>query len=358
MIVVFADDLSGAAECAGAAVARGLSAEVQAVVSSAATADVVCIDSDSRSLPAEEAADRLVSMATEAAALRPAWVFKKCDSVLRGNVLAESRAVASVFGHATLLVVPANPSRGRVILDGIYRIDGRPLHETVFAHDPEHPRRTSRAADLLGGLASDVSVADATSPADIARHAATVDDRTLPVGAADFFAALLTRSCPAATQPDLHLKRIADTATSLLVCGSAASWQRRRETALALGIPVFGMPDDIEATEYGDALDALRRGRDAVIGIARSAGLTPAALAKGLGLAVSGILSATRIDRLLLEGGATAAAVVGAQGWTRLRVATAPATGVTGMVPVTPSECPAVLIKPGSYDWPAEIWPA
>jgi len=358
MIVVFADDLSGAAECAGAAVSRGLSAEVQTVVSSESAADVVCIDTDSRSLPAEEAADRIVSMATEAAALRPAWVFKKCDSVLRGNVLAESCAVASVFGRASLLVVPANPSRGRVILDGIYRIDGRPLHETVFAHDPEHPRHSSLVADLLGVSEGDVSVADATSPADVARHAAAVDGRTLPVGAADFFAALLARSCPAATQHDLSTERLADTATSLLVCGSAASWQRRRETALALGIPVFGMPDDFDAAEYGNVLDALGRGDGAVIGIARSAGLAPAALAKGLGLAVSGILSATRIDRLLLEGGATAAAVVGAQGWTRLRVVTAPTTGVTGMVPATPPECPTVLIKPGSYDWPEAIWPA
>ena len=58
MIAVIADDLSGAAELANAAVQAGLSAEVQMRFHAASDADVVCVDTETRSLSHEAAAAR------------------------------------------------------------------------------------------------------------------------------------------------------------------------------------------------------------------------------------------------------------------------------------------------------------
>ena len=48
MIVVIADDLSGAAELAGVASRHGLKAEVQTVFSADSEADVICVDAGTR----------------------------------------------------------------------------------------------------------------------------------------------------------------------------------------------------------------------------------------------------------------------------------------------------------------------
>ena len=71
-------------------------------------------------------------------------MFKKVDSVLRGPVAAEIEAALDGLGLDRAVLVPANPSRGRIIRDGAYFMDGVPLDETEFADDPMHPVRCAR----------------------------------------------------------------------------------------------------------------------------------------------------------------------------------------------------------------------
>jgi uncharacterized protein YgbK (DUF1537 family) len=59
--------------------------------------------------------------------------------------------------------------------------------------------------------------------------------------------------------------------------------------------------------------------------------------------------------RVFLEGGATAAAVVGQLGIQRFRAQPSPGPGVGALEPVG-QEGPLFLIKPGSYPWPEEVW--
>ena len=59
MIVVIADDLSGAAEMATLAVDHGLRAEVQSRFHACADVDVVAVNTDSRSATAQQAARRV-----------------------------------------------------------------------------------------------------------------------------------------------------------------------------------------------------------------------------------------------------------------------------------------------------------
>jgi len=149
-IIVIADDLSGAAELAGIAFAHGLSAEVQRQFEPSSDAQVIAVDTDTRTLSPAAAANRVRQVAEQVMASQPAWIFKKVDSVLRGNPRAEIEAVLQATGQRRALLIPANPSRGRVIAGGCYFIDGVPLDQTPFAYDPDHPRQAADVAALLG----------------------------------------------------------------------------------------------------------------------------------------------------------------------------------------------------------------
>src|SRR5688572_7435672 len=149
-IIVIADDLSGAAELAGIAFAHGLSAEVQRRFDPNCDAQVIAIDTNSRSLSSAQASSRVQKVAEQVAAASPAWIFKKVDSVLRGNLAAEIAAILSVTGLARAVLIPANPTRGRTIGGGRYFVNGVPLDQTAFASDPEHPRQSSDVNALLG----------------------------------------------------------------------------------------------------------------------------------------------------------------------------------------------------------------
>lgn len=345
MIVVLADDLSGAAELAGLAHRHGLAAELQTDFQPATGPEVLCLDTDSRLLPAEQAAARVAALARTVAATGPDWMFLKCDSVLRGPVLATARAAAAATGKTRIFLAPANPSRGRVIRDGQYFVGPQPLHETAFARDPHHPRFSSRVADLLGGDLTGVTVAEAAELADLVRHARSLDASALPVGAADFFAALLTVRAPRSPRPAAAIGRARKT---LLVCGSAAAWPQRRTEAP--GSPAFSQPHDPDAIARSLTTD----GR-ALIGIGQETAGAPEFLLAKLAETVTAILPRIQPDRLLLEGGATAATVVRSLGWTRLLV-TGAEEDVAALQPGTPG-APVVHIKPGSYPWPRALWP-
>lgn len=350
MIVVIADDLSGAAELAGAAVRHGLSAEVQTAFFPSTTAEVVCVDTDSRLLPPADATQRVAAVTHSVMAAKPEWIFKKCDSVLRGPVLAEARAVAETAGNPRILLVPANPSRGRTIRAGTYLVAGQLLNETFFASDPSHPRWTADVKALLNGDLAHITVPDILTDGDVRFQAGIIDAETLPVGAVDFFTALLTVRV---RQRISQRESIPTTGKTLLVCGSASAWPARSNPARARGIPTFELPHDT-----GAVVSALRAADAVLIGIGTGPAtwnVTPAKLNLLLAQSAAAILQQTRVERLLLEGGATAAATIAALGWTRLLAEQVADSGVAVLRPVA-AQPPMLFIKPGSYPWPEALW--
>lgn len=354
MIVVLADDLSGAAELANVAARHGLSAEVQTDFEPRTEADVVCLDTDTRLLPAEAAAFRVGSAAAAIVAAQPAWIFKKCDSLLRGAVVAEARAVAATTGHPRIMVAPANPSRGRVVRGGRYFVEGRLLAESPLAGDPAHPRLSSELERLLGGDLAGIETPDAGSDADLGALAARTDAAVLPVGAADYFSALLAhreKSGNHRYSPPPHI------GPTLLVCGSAASWSQRRAEAAARGVPIIALRS---ADALSETTEALRSRGCALFGIesGRDAGQSePATHLADLAFLVARIRPASSVRRLLVEGGATASAVLGILGWRRFQVAAIGESGIGIVRPLEVEDAPWVWIKPGSYPWPPESWP-
>ncbi|HEY0340124.1 MAG TPA: four-carbon acid sugar kinase family protein [Steroidobacteraceae bacterium] len=357
MIAVVADDLSGAAELAAAAVDLGLTAEVQTSLSLPTDRDVVCVDTDTRGRSATDAA-RIVQeiVATCVAQARPAWLYKKCDSVLRGNVLAELRATLQAAAKSQALLIPANPTRGRTIRRGQLFVDGRLLHTTEFAGDTEHPRTSARITDLLGGELENVFIPDVAREADLMRHAASVADGTLCAGGVDFFRALL-RKCQASRVSGSNGEPVVThrQAATLVICGSAAWWERRQQQARDCGLRAFGFP--LNPVEIAGALE---NGGSVLVGIGGNPSansVSPVVLAQSLAARCEEILRHARVERLLLEGGATAAAVLRQLGWTRLIAGERWPGGFCAFQPGGKVR-PSVFVKPGSYDWPAGLWPA
>ena len=361
---VIADDLTGAAELASAAADSGFFAEVHSTFDPTSTADVVCLDTNTRTLPPDQA-DRIVARATrDVLQLKPARLYKKTDSVLRGNVRAEIESVLRAANLTHCLLVPANPSKSRVIRSGTYYVGEIPLSETPFAQDPHHPRTTSDVRALLGESQLRIGIPDVGELNDLHRLAATLTPEALPAGGVDFFRAVLDRHTPAritATGP-LTL------ATPILFCsGSLHGWTTATAREFAVrNIPVLPMPAALRAAApasdaaldqwAGAVADTMASHPSSAISIGEGCNTPPDLLTARLAQAVARILRSTRISSLVIEGGSTASAVLQHLNLTRLDSLPTPTLeGVAALRPHT-SRSPLILLKPGSYPWPTELW--
>lgn len=122
---MIADDLTGALDASAPFAARGLKTVV--VLSpdglergdpALVDAEVICINTASREISADEAARRAGAAMRGLMALGPRLVFKKIDSRLKGHVAAELRAVLAASGRRDIVLAPAIPDLGRFVRDG------------------------------------------------------------------------------------------------------------------------------------------------------------------------------------------------------------------------------------------------
>jgi uncharacterized protein YgbK (DUF1537 family) len=345
VIVVLADDVSGAAELAGIAVANGLDAVVQTRFAPTSAA-VCCVDLDTRRLSAAAARRHCAAVTSAVLAVHPRWVFKKIDSVLRGHVAAETQAMLDVGPWRRALLVPANPSRGRTIRDGCYLIGGVPLDQTVFASDPEHPRLSAAVQDLLGCDDPRLEWGAADSPVAVARSAARIDDETLAVGAGDLFAARIACLTPTGRRARAY----ANAGRRLYVCGSPTAWRSGRlDECRRSRLLVFTPEHDLQTVAtalvfHRQALVTTRVGSDG------------AACVRELARMVAALVHRAVADHLFVEGGATGRAVLDEL---RCEALLAEHLIAPGLVALRPSGLPlaSVVIKPGSYAWPTSVWP-
>jgi D-threonate/D-erythronate kinase len=380
-IAVIADDLTGAAEIGGVAVRYGLAAEVQTAWIAASEAGVIVIDADTRSLPPQNAAQNAGKLAEQIQTSTVSWVYKKIDSVLRGPVVAEIEAVLDALGKRRALLVPANPSRGRVIRGGCYFIDGEPIDRTDFGKDPEYPARSPDVRRILG--TSEVAVlrpqeslpergiilGEAASVSDVTAWARRLDDHTLPAGAAEFFARILetrlARKAKQAAPPSSGMAR----GNALFVCGSASAQSRAlRHESERRGIPVLFVPKDRRAPG-GSPADLLPASTKAAAAALASHSqvllcLDPDSLRdpEGPGTLVNDLLDVVElligrgaVDHLYVEGGYTASALIRRLGWTRMKVERELAPGVVSLE-VQGKRRRLLTVKPGSYRWPDAVW--
>ena len=368
--VVIADDITGAAEMAGVAWSMGcrvgFTTSPARLAAAGADTDVTVLATDTRSMDCDEAVattERIVGAMHRDPTVH---IFKKTDSVLRGHVAAELKVLMRL-GYVSALLLPANPSKGRCICGGQYTIDGIPLCDTVFGSDPEFPARTSDAAAVVGdgaqsvtpqteSLAAGISIGDSCSDDDIAAYVRRFGDgRILFAGAADTFRSLLAAAgfSQRISEPFAGL---GDTRT-LLVFGSTVKHDIFREPFfLRNRVVVSNMPDEVfcgaDPRQWAcrmtdcSAADAvvLRIPQRAEVDAARARWLR-SAMARVTACAVGEYAP----QEMVIEGGATAFAVLTELGWSDFEVDCEIAPGVVRLRHVQTGTF--VTFKPGSYPW-------
>jgi len=159
-VAIIADDLTGALDTGTPFVAAGLAVAVAVDVENIPSAlrgapDVLVVNTASRALAPAEASARIGLAAIGLAMARPAFVFKKIDSRLKGNVAIESEALARAFGYRKLVVAPAIPDQQRFTRGGA--VTGRGVERPL----PILP--------LFAGPGADLIIVDAETDGDLDR---------------------------------------------------------------------------------------------------------------------------------------------------------------------------------------------
>jgi len=380
MIGVIADDLTGAAELGGVGLRHGLNAEVVRSGEPSGRADLVCVDTDSRSCEPVEAAKRAAAAAKMLRAAGAKWIYKKVDSVLRGQVTPEIEAVMKQLRLNKALLLPANPSLGRTIRDGTYFVKGKPIHKTEFANDPEYPRRYSQVVRLLAAPESfllrtvdgdrslangTIVIGEASTPADVRGWTEYCDETVLPAGGSEFFNALITGEV--ARPPDSDRFFGAATGREFFISGTSTNEAKQFVQAMKrCKTPVFTLPQELAwgAEFTPEAVTAVAQ--RVVAGFEESSRVILAVglpsvrdveiarqLAKSIVCVAEQVMRQVPVTRVYAEGGATAAELVRRMGWSRLVVLRELAPGVATLA-VDSGESILLTIKPGTYAWPAQ----
>lgn len=150
---IIADDLSSATDCGAQVVRSGLSVVVPlgdySLPTQARAAQVISVDTDSRSTFAAQAYAKVRAAAEQLFAEGWTHFYKSVDSTLRGNLGAEIEAVLDVVKPDCAVIAPAFPKYGRTTVDGVQYLHGRPLHETEFGTDPTAPVKDADIARRL-----------------------------------------------------------------------------------------------------------------------------------------------------------------------------------------------------------------
>ncbi|MGT2462570.1 4-hydroxythreonine-4-phosphate dehydrogenase PdxA [Sinomonas atrocyanea] len=392
-VLVQADDFSGAAEVGQQFTAHGFTARI--LLTTAATrlrdlssggSEVVVVDTHTRSA-APRAAHAAVTAAV-AGAGPAAVVFKKTDSLWRGNVGAELSALVGL-GYDVVLA-GALPAMGRTVVgaeplvaglplraSGLWSVEARPAPETLaelFASGPvrflglEVVRSSDvleRIRSVLGGPAPAVVVVDGETEADLS---AVVDavcslhlssgGRPVALAGTGQLAGLLARRLAADAAHSAHSpagRERPATATGhrgavLAVVGSASRAARVQvEHLAAAGVDVVD-PTSPQTQGAPGVRAALARGRSVALTVpeGRVDPSRSAALVRGLALAARKAQEGLRPD-LILTGGETAREVLDALGISSL----VPLAAVQhGAVVSLADDGRLVATKPGSFGDP------
>ena len=122
MKYVIADDLTGANDTAIQFRNLGYSVIVPLDVDFSQEvylADVIAVNTDSREMTPVESYRTVQDSAKAFALASQRDVYKKIDSMLRGNPGSEIEALADYLKASLIFIVPAFPSNGRIIRDGL-----------------------------------------------------------------------------------------------------------------------------------------------------------------------------------------------------------------------------------------------
>jgi D-threonate/D-erythronate kinase len=388
MVFVLADDFSGAAEIGGIGHRYGLRAEIQLNLDLHTTADLVVLDTNTRSLGEGEATKKIFETAT---ALRkwnkPFYLFKKIDSVMRGHLIPELNALQDCFNFKRILLMPANPGRNRKIIGGEYFINGIRLHETIFASDPDFPVVSSAIRERIGSYTStlkhvhitsadvppsaSIVTGDIQSKVDLKNYIASVGPDDLCCGAAELFEAFLEHlrfSPRPETSSGMALNKSEFT---LIINGSTVKNQNEKDWYHRLNVPQvplpgnfndveFDLPKDVANAWFQKVTDILGTRKVAVVTIDLPVQQNKILSEKFLKYFVE--LMAYIVQNLPMNkihfcvtGGATASALIRHFTNDKLFVKGEIIPGVVSLALRNDGQQGWFTVKPGSYPWPPRL---
>jgi uncharacterized protein YgbK (DUF1537 family) len=354
MIYVIADDLTGAAEIAGICRRYGLYTTLTlGEVKQTCDTEALVIATETRQMSLEKSEEVTRQLAESLP--HEVILFKKTDSALRGHVAEELGVLLEYTTYDRALFLPANPSRGRTLRNGVYYIDNVPLDKTPFSHDPEYPAWSAKMEGRFpcislwsGERGKGIYYCNATNDEDIVQAVKQTDEKTLLAGGADFFFTFL---CSLGYQErEDTLITYPSTNSAIMVCGSTQS------KGIA-GWPCSMMPVDT----YEGKADSTLWAEEALAQIEHNGhtqlrieghSRRDASGASYLRLqtadAVTLLMERHPVREIFIEGGATAYAILHKMGWTTLAVDGELAPGVVRLL----YQDIGITIKPGSYPWP------
>ncbi len=376
MIAVIADDFTGAAEIGGVAIRNGFSAKIYTELPDNCTSEVLIIATNTRALISTEAIAITEETTRKLLKYQPEFIYKKTDSLLRGNVEEELLAQMKVSGKKRCLLIPANPSLNRTIKDGIYFINNKPIAESQsFATNLQ--KSSSAVLDLLEHkkqtklyseeqqCKNGIFIGNTPDSKALEEWTKKIDKDTIPAGGADFFNALIQnrkREIPFHKTPEIPAGK------SLYVCGSKFrdSINRVRKAHSEKNCVAY-MPEKYFCAENKDtqkewrvAITKIFKRQYSAIAAVDQLECTPDHLPlkieKAFAEFVYKLTNELSFSHIYIEGGATAFAIIQKLKITRFTPVEEVDRGVIKLQIQSPQQL-ILTLKPGSYTWPDKIWP-
>lgn len=301
-VLILADDLSGAADCAAPFAARGFRTIVTlGEPHGDEEALVLAIDAGTRRLRAGPAGEELARLVTKYAEAAGQILYLKIDSTLRGNVGAEIAAawgaLRKLIPHAKLVVAPAFPAQGRVTRGGRQYVNGTRVEVNL-------------PAVLAQAGLTDAVVLDAESEKDLAAIATSAPREALWVGSGGL--ARHIDLLKAGREPAPRRPRLMGPILFVVGTNSAVSHEQADALAREPGVKEVSFdPASMKATSL------LIRG-DVLVRLPRKIVMEPDAARFAVAYFLTSYVE--QVGALVLTGGDTARAVLQTIGVTGLRV--------------------------------------
>ncbi|MFV9567059.1 four-carbon acid sugar kinase family protein [Thermoanaerobacter mathranii] len=152
-VIVIADDFTGSNDTGVQLVKHGY--YVITLIGTAGVkkyedvADALVIDTETRSIPALVAYEKLKEISNIVGEYKEAVVYKKIDSTLRGNIGVEIKALREGLKPELTIFAPAFPKNGRTTEKGVHYLKGVPVDKTELARDPKNPVTTADVKKIL-----------------------------------------------------------------------------------------------------------------------------------------------------------------------------------------------------------------
>lgn len=153
-IGIIADDLTGANDTSLQFFVQGCKTQVafgeEITIDENLKTEVFALSTESRNVEPQIAVERVKKAAENIfKEYNFEYVYKKIDSVLRGNVANEIITMVDSLEYDAAIIFPAFPNEGRTTIGGYQLLKGLPIQRTEYSRDPSSPITESNIVNLV-----------------------------------------------------------------------------------------------------------------------------------------------------------------------------------------------------------------